>query len=51
MDKRSRKKGLYQIAQLLDKYAEIMSRTMLRYAIEHLDRTQKDYYMKLKNHK
>jgi len=25
-----------------------MPRTMLRYAIEHLDRTQKDYYMKLK---
>jgi|SRR5687768_314706 len=32
----------------LDKYAASMPRTALRYAIEHLDKEQKDHYMGLK---
>jgi hypothetical protein len=32
----------------LDKYAGAMPRTALRYAIEHLDKKQRDYYMGLK---
>jgi len=32
----------------LDKYAGVMPRTMLRYAIEHLDKKQKERYMGMK---
>lgn len=36
------------LLQFLDKYAATMPRTMLRYAIEHLDVKQKKHYMELK---
>jgi 3-methyladenine DNA glycosylase AlkD len=39
------KKDRQKLLDFLDKYAASMPRTTLRYAIEHLDRTQKDYYM------
>ncbi len=42
------KKDSRKLLSFLDKYAATMPRTMLRYAVEHLDRAQKDYYMKLK---
>lgn len=45
------KKDRERLLSFLDKYAAIMPRTMLRYAIEHLEKTQKDYYMKLKKEK
>jgi hypothetical protein len=32
----------------LDKYADAMPRTALRYAIERLDKKQRDHYMGLK---
>lgn len=32
----------------LDQYASTMPRTTLRYAVENLDKTQRDYYLKLK---
>jgi len=32
----------------LDKYAATMPRTMLRYAVEHLDKKQKEHYLGLK---
>jgi hypothetical protein len=32
----------------LDKYALMMPRTMLRYAIEHLEKPQREHYLKLK---
>lgn len=35
----------------LDQYAATMPRTALRYALEHLDKTQRDLYMKLKKAK
>lgn len=42
--KRDRKKLL----SFLDKYAASMPRTILRYAVEHLDKKQKEHYMGLK---
>jgi 3-methyladenine DNA glycosylase AlkD len=36
------------LLQFLDKYAVTMPRTMLRYAIEHLDVKQKKHYMDMK---
>lgn len=38
-----------QLLQFLDKYATTMPRTMLRYAIEHLDEAERTRYMGLKN--
>lgn len=35
----------------LEEYAAIMPRTMLRYAIEHLDKKQREYYLGLKKAK
>jgi 3-methyladenine DNA glycosylase AlkD len=43
------KKDKKMLLAFLDQYAATMPRTTLRYAIEHLDKKQKDYYMKLKN--
>ena len=38
-----------KLLDFLDKYAATMPRTFLRYAIEHLDKKQKKFYMGLKN--
>ena len=35
-----------QLLSFLDKHASIMPRTMLRYSIEHLDKKQRDLYLK-----
>lgn len=40
-------KGKPQLLAFLDKHAATMPRVMLRYAIEKLDRKQKEHYMKL----
>jgi hypothetical protein len=37
-----------QLLTFLDKYAATMPRTLLRYAIEHLDKDQRAHYMSLK---
>lgn len=42
------KKDQEKLLAFLDRYAATMPRTNLRYAVEHLDKKQKDYYMKLK---
>jgi 3-methyladenine DNA glycosylase AlkD len=42
------KKDLQKLLRFLDNYAATMPRTMLRYAVEHLDKKQKEYYMGLK---
>ena len=42
------KKDLQDLLTFLDKYAATMPRTMLRYAIEHLEKEQREHYMNLK---
>jgi 3-methyladenine DNA glycosylase AlkD len=42
------KRDRRQLFKFLDDHAAIMPRTMLRYAIEHLDKKEKEYYMKMK---
>jgi len=42
------KRDKMKLLEFLDKYAPVMPRTMLRYAIEKLNKKQKDYYMKSK---
>jgi len=42
------KRGKQKLLNFLDKYAAIMPRTTLRYAIEKLDKKQKDHYLNLK---
>jgi len=37
-----------RLTQFLDKYAATMPRVTLRYAIEHLDKTQRDHYLSMK---
>jgi 3-methyladenine DNA glycosylase AlkD len=42
------KKDPRKLLDFLDKYAPTMARTALRYAVERLDRKQRDYYLGLK---
>lgn len=42
------KKDRQKLLSFLDKHADTMPRTTLRYAIEHLDKNQREHYMHLK---
>ena len=42
------KKNPQKLIDFLDNYAATMPRTMLRYAIEHLEKKQRDHYLALK---
>ena len=42
------KKDLQRLFEFLDRHAATMPRTLLRYAIERLDKPQREHYMKLK---
>lgn len=42
------KKDLTKLLSFLDKYAATLPRTTLRYAVEHLDKKQREYYMGMK---
>lgn len=42
------KKDRQKLLVFLDKYAATMPRTALRYAIEHLDKKQRDHYMSMR---
>jgi 3-methyladenine DNA glycosylase AlkD len=42
------RKDAQRLLAFLDKYAATMPRTTLRYAIEHLDKKRRDYYLKLR---
>jgi len=42
------RKHRQRLMEFLDHYAIIMPRTMLRYAIEHFDKKQREYYLSLK---
>ncbi|HEX5809707.1 MAG TPA: DNA alkylation repair protein [Anaerolineales bacterium] len=42
------KKDQKKLLRFLDKYAATMSRTALRYAIEHLDKEEREHYMGMK---
>src|SRR5919109_5260618 len=42
------KKDSQKLLRFLDKYAATMPRTILRYAIEHLDKDQREHYLGMK---
>ncbi len=42
------KKDRQKLLSFLDQHAAIMPRTLLRYAIEHLDREQRGHYLSMK---
>jgi 3-methyladenine DNA glycosylase AlkD len=42
------KKNLQKLLAFLDKYAATMPRTILRYAIEHLEKDQREHYLSMK---
>jgi 3-methyladenine DNA glycosylase AlkD len=42
------KKDSRKLFSFLDKYAATMPRTALRYAIEHLDKKKREYYLGMK---
>lgn len=44
-----KKVGEKELSKFLDKHAETMPRTTLRYAIERLSKEKRTYYMKLKS--
>src|SRR3712207_8558572 len=41
------KKDRQRLLSFLDKHAATMPRTAMRYAIEHLDKEQRDHYLKI----
>ena len=45
------KKDLQKLLGFLDQYAASMPRTMLRYAIEHLEKDQREHYLGMKRKK
>jgi 3-methyladenine DNA glycosylase AlkD len=42
------KKDYQRLLSFLDRHATTMPRTMLRYAIEHLDKEKRDHYLNMK---
>jgi 3-methyladenine DNA glycosylase AlkD len=42
------KKDRTKLLSFLDKHAATMPRTVLRYAIEHLDKQKREYYLSMK---
>ena len=48
MGARGRQARPRRLLDFLDRFAATMPRTALRYAVEHLDKAQRDHYMALK---
>jgi 3-methyladenine DNA glycosylase AlkD len=43
------KKDLKKLLTFVDQYAATMPRTALRYAVEHLEKKQRNYYLRAKS--